>query len=789
MNILILVLLLAAIVAGALFAIKVVKKDLKKVSLTSPTSNPVQQPDNHKVKLLQYTPYVNDSTDGFAIFQKDNNFFLVRKSEPTSFVDLRDVYPSFKGKPIGIVLVDGDQYIGKDGKAYAFIVFSSDGKVYNPWSVSHPWRKDFMYLPNENPISIDGRPVSSQGTHGLFNNGDPAAGILFRFYYPGYYIEEQECIPGASPDPGNTNAPQSCHNTKTSFPLPSAQATSFYHIGDSLFAVSRDGWIYQLLNGTWSHYIAWSANNNGGGSAVGLFPPLSFPSPQPLNPNQKTNPTLMGADFDHGVPIFLIYENGTYYMVDRDARKYNFRAAFKNQGVFPAGNIIDITKCGPGEYDLILLATDGNLYGPTLAGQMRAVSDFTSNYPPRQGAVVSSITSSYKWVPTSHASGYYNYNLIFLYSDGRWFEIGYDIANNVIGGLGQTDQVSGLWNSWPHVKSALATLPCSTCFKVSSFGWSIFISDPGNPKNNMVYSINNPPESWVKMLYCSPNDDESGFSTSTCAGLGSWKDNTDGATGANAEGAINYQGWLAYQDYGTLTDTNPGVVTRKIPMAQCLSANPTAAAIVYDQNESDCFVYPSLTQGDSYKDPTKVTFIHPDYDPFYLNRFCVKHTPTGKYMYWDFTDPDNQKLAMNDVCLYTNIPNLQNASTGDLINLTKSMGAFWMSTGGNCLFNLNGAMTGSYLNTNMTLGMSCVGGMAFTGGTFTDGSSCLNWDGTSFSYGPCGGNSQFAIEDIPCPPFTSTGYIFDYCGGNQAQVGSHLGKGQRVGSTWGKFRR
>lgn len=770
MNLLILLFILTLIVIVSIFAIQGIKKGMKKVQLHSLSSNPKQQPDNHKVKLLQYTPYINDTTDGFALFQKDNNFFLVRKKTPNSFINLRDIYPSFKGVPIGLVLTEGTQYIGSDNQSYSFIIFSNDGKVYNPWSISHPWRRDFMYLPNQDPISVDGRPVSADGNHGLFNSGDPSSKILFRFYYSGYYIEEQECYSIGSIT--NTGA-QACHNTKTTFPIPSTQVTSYYHIGNVLHAVSRDGWIYQLSN-EWSPFIAWSNNNSNGGASVGLFPSLSFPSPSSIN--QKNNPILMGADYDNGVPIFLILENGTYFMVDRDNRKYDFRKAFKNQDVFPAGNILDLTKCGPGEYDFILLATDENLYGPTLQGQVKPVSDFTAVYPPQGDAIVTSITSTYQWIPTSHVSGYYNYLLVFLYDDGRWFEVQYNIATNTIGGLGQTDGVAGLWTSWPHVKSVLTSLPCSTCFKVSSFGWSVFIHDQNNPNNNIVYSINNPPESWVKMLYCSPNNDESGFASSTCAGLGSWKDNTEGLTGANAESALDYQGWLAYQDYG---NDQGGKVIRKISLSQCLANNAQENVVVYDQNQSDCYTYSSLTQGDSYKDPTKVTFVRPSYDPYYLNRFCVKHNSSGKYMYWDFTDPDNQVLAMNDVCLYTNIPNLNLASTGDLKNLTKSMGAFWMSTGGNCLYNLNGAMTGSYLNSNLSLGQTCQGGMAYTGGTFTDGTSCLGWNGSSFTYNACDQSSQWTIEDIPCPPFTSTGYIFDYCGDSNITSQSHQQRGKR----------
>ncbi len=745
-----LLLVILIVIILAYFLIRLIKKELKHVRLYGSSSNPVIQPGNYAVKLVQYAPNIYDPSKGFALFQKQTNYFLVSRNDPGTYIDIKTIYPSFTGKPVGLVVINGSQY-----QENSFIVFSSNGKVYNPFTISHNWRNDYLYLPNQNPIAVDGRPVDFSGSHGLFNSGNPSTGVLFRFYYSGYYIEEQACLPGDAPDPGNTNIPLSCHNLQIEFPPLPSDAVSYYHIGTDLFALSKDGWIYQLIDQKWTPNTAWISNRNHGGSEFGLFAQLNLPDQKPST--KKNTPILMGADYDHGIPIFLILENGKYYMVDRDARKYDFRATFGNQNVFPDGNIVDITKCGEGEYDFIMLATDGNLYGPTLPGQIKSINDFTQFYPPDSNAVVSSITSSYKW---SHKL--YSYTLIFLYNDGKWFEIEYDIKKNQIGALGQTDQTSGLWTEWPHLQTVLRNIPCPTCIKLSSNGWSLFVQDSAVPSNNLVYSINNPPESWIQMLYCTPNSDESGFATSTCVGVGRWKDNTIGITGINGPATGSYLGLINYPEYGTDLDSDR--VIRKIPLSECLIEGKNANVIMYDQNESDCHIYSKMSYTDTYKDPGKSIFVQSGYNPYFTNRFCVQHNSTGKYLYWDFTDPDNQYLGMNDVCIYNNIPNLADANTGDLINLTKSMGALWSSSGANCLYNLNGSLTGSYLDTTLGLGLECLGGMAYTGGKFTDGTNCLNYDGTNIKYGPCGSNdSSWNITPIPCPSFSSTGYIFNYC--------------------------
>lgn len=753
-------LLLGLIIVVLFLLLRRASRQLRKVGLYSNSPNPVQPSANTQMKMVQYAPLVQDTNDGIAIFSKGKEFYCVQRSSPSSYLSLREIYPSFKGIPIGLVLVPGTQ-MGSSG----LIVFSSDGKVYNPWTTSHPWRRDFLYLPTQNPISVDGRPVSTPGNHGLFNGGAPEAGILFRFYYSGYYVEEQECVNlPASGDPvvpGTTSTPQGCSNTQVPFSIPSVKVASFYHIGDTLYAVARDdGWIYQLNNGVWSQSIPWIANAN---SQTGLFPVLSFPDPVPST--TKNSPVLLGADYDGTVPIFLLNENGTTFLVDRHARKYDLRKAFRNQGVWPAGNILDFTKCGPGEYDYLLLVTDGNLYGPTLPGNLKAVSDFTSNYSAGNNPV--SITSSVKWIPRSQTSGYYNYFLVFLYATGEWFEIAYDIQSNTIGSVGQNDQTVGKWTSWPHVKNALSQLPCPSCFKVSSYGWSVFTVNPNNPgsnSDNMVYSINNPPEPWYSLLFCTPNSDQTDIAASACVGLGSWKDNDQGVTGANG-GALSLPGgWVSYSDLGTDTVNNPGVVQYKIPLEQCLSQAGNYPAVVYDSVESDCHYYSSLIQGDAFKDPSKATFVRNNYDPYYRNRFCIQHVSSGKYLYWDFTDPDNQKLGMDDQCLYQ-VPDLSLASTGDIFNLTKSMGSFWSSTGNGCLQNMNGTLVGDFLNPDRTLGLVCNSNFFFQNGTFTDGKgNCLSWDGTNFNYGPNGCSDLWTITDIPCPAFSSTGYIYEYCG-------------------------
>lgn len=726
------IVVLVVILIGLVIAIVSFKKKLKVVSLSSKSPSPVQQPDNYKFKLLHYALSIDTAQDAYGIFQKKNEFYIV-KANTSSVYNIKDIYPAFKGRPVGFVVFP--QANGQDG-TNSFIIFSSDGKVYNPFTISHPWRRDFFYLPAENPISIDGRGISGNITNGLFNEN-----LLFRFYYTNYYIEEVGCA--------LTGKNKSCTQNKVPFVHPPTSVNSYYQYDNILNCISSDGYIWTFTNNEWTQSLSW----------LRIFGNIILPESTPITSKDKLY--LMGADYDNGVPVFLIYENGTRYLVDRSARKYDFTKACKSMGILPSENPIDFTKAGPGEFDYITLFSDRNIYGPTLQGFSKPVSDFEKVYPSiTKDDVLVSISSVNKWQFTDQNSGTFKYYLVLLYNSGKWFEIRYDIATDKILDLGQTDQTSGLWTQWPHVKKALSSLSPNQTYKVSSYGWSVFVFDQTNSNNNMVYSINNPPESWMQMLYCTPTDDGKGFQTSSCVGLGSWKDYTWEGTGADSP--VSYAGRITYQDYGTDVVSNPGTVTKKISLSDCISQNKGSPAIVYDENESDCHVYDSLFIKDSFKDPSKATFIDPAYDAAYQNRFCVKHVPSGKYLYWDFTDPNNQKLAMNDTCIYQNLVNLQDATTGDITNLQKSMGALWSTQGSQCLLNMNGAM-GGFLQQDKSLNVKCNGGFTYTNGTFTNGSSCLHSDGNAISYGSGCTDNEWLITSIPCPPFTSTGYVLSFC--------------------------
>ncbi len=769
-----------------------IKKRLRSIKLVAPTSAPVQQPPHYQYKLLHLSYDITASGKTFGLFQTGNDFWLVDSSDIQNPKDLREIYPSFTGRPKGMVVIPGKQFNNS-----SFIIFSSDGKVYNPFSISHNWRNDFLYLPNEDPISIDGRPLDTGIVNGLFSGNGAGAtsvaegAILFRFYYQGYYIEENGCVLSGTDSTdhpqcnGSSCAPiKSCTSSKIQIsPHPPANINSFFKYAGKLYGISSDGSIYVSESGSsWSRDSHWTTTFSGlslskGSTLKGSTLKGSTLKGSTLKGSTNTDKLyLMGADYDDRVPIFLIYENGVRYIVDRHARKYDFFHFLQDQSVLTVGNPIDITKAGPGEYDYVVLYSDLNIYGPTLPGpsHSRPISDFESYYPGTNGKPVS-ITSVNKWQnntndPTKYT---FNYYLVFLYDDGKWFEIQYDISKNVIGALGQSDQTSGLWTSWSHIVSAMSKYKSDTqTFKMSSHGWSIFIFDKTyNFSNDMVYSINNPPESWIDMLFCNSEDDGKGgdrFKSSTCVGVGEWKDYifSTGGTGSNGSNGEKYKGFYVYEDYGVDIDSNPGTVSRKVSLDTCLSASAKANVVVYDQAESDCHAYDSLTISQTTRDPTKSIFVNPSFDAVFENRFCVKHIPTNKYMYWDFVDPDNQFMGLNESCTY-NGPDVSvqdNPSPTDVQNLQRALGAMWSftSTGGvSGLRNLNGAV-GGFLSPSASLVIDPGKGYTYRNNNLISGDGkCFTYNGNKFDESSvCGG--EWAIETVPCTS-SSTGYILNFC--------------------------
>jgi hypothetical protein len=470
----------------------------------------------------------------------------------------------------------------------------------------------------------------------------------------------------------------------------------------------------------------------------------------------------MGADYDRGVPVFLIYENGVRYLVDRSARKYDFTKALLKAGVGISGNPIDMTKAGAGEFDYVVLYTDGNLYGPTLKGNRKSVSLFESSYPSISGDELISITSLSKYQTLSLDTSQYltQYYLVFLYRSGKWFEIEYDLAQDLIGQLGQTDQTSGKWTEWSHVKS-MPPLQDSQTVKFSSHGWSLFVFDSTNRQNDLVYSLNRPPEKWIDMLLCTTTGDS--FTSSSCAGLGEWKDFQYSPKGA----AVTVEGdFKVYPATGVDFTRNPGRVLPKVSRETC-AAQPENV-LVYDSLESDCHAYSNLSVRETLPDQTQTTRVRVEYDPAYQNRFCLKHLPSQKYLVWDFTDPNQQHLTLEDQCIYTGDPQIlheTNPSEADVKALQRSMGAMWSFDAGG-LLNLNHAV-GGYLNTvDMSLVPSSKGDLQFSQGVLGDyaRSKCFHAtpDGT-FSVDSKCTQLEWAPESIPCPNFVQGGYISQYC--------------------------
>lgn len=766
----VIVLLICACVA-IFFAVKYLKNKLRVSQVVSKSPVTLERPANFKHKLLHYSIDITSDSHAFGLFQRGRDFWIVNVHDQANPKNLRDLYPAFKGTPLGFITIPGKQ-IGNN----AFFVFSSDGKVYNPFSISHPWRSDFLFLPNENPISVDGRPLDSGIANGLFSGNGPAAAstaegaILFRFYYPGYYIEDSGCVASgtdAADHPGCTDCKpiKSCTNTKVLYTYPPVGISSFYKFSGKLYGISSDGNIYVLDNGKWNIDSKWTS----------IFSNIKYPETLSVSASKATNDRtklyLMGADYDDGIPIFLIYEHGTRYIVDKHARKYDFFHFLSDKNITTVGNPLDITKAGNGEYDYIVLYSDGKVYGQTLGaenGFSRNVSEFEKVYPDLGQSRVISISSVNKWQNNTADPGKFTfqYYLVFFYDNGKWFEVEYDIGTHFIGKLGQTDKTSGKWNEWDHVKKVLSNLKKNQTFKLASLGWSVFVFDlDKNYENDVVYSLNNPPENWIDMLFCTGDDE---IKTRTCVGVGEWKDYT--FTKPNPDNTKHapdqIHGFNIYEDYGVDIDTMPGTVTRKISLEKCLTSNSKANAIIYDQAESDCHVYDTLGLNDTNRDPTKSAFINPAYDAAFQNRFCVKHKPTGKYLFWDFTDPDHQKLSFADTCSYSgpDVSTQDNPKPEDVASLQRVLGSMWSidSTGGVIgLRNLNGAL-GGYLIADGTMSPNPDGNFKYINNNFTNGSgTCFSSDGTTFKEGnQC--NGEWVIESIPCTDST-TGYLTQFC--------------------------
>ena len=650
-----------------------------------------------KYKLIFYFSDLENNQDTWGCFLDQGKYYLVHASD-LSIVPVEQVYPGFKGRPLGIV------YYHKE-----FIVFSSDGYVYNPYSGSHLWRRDYFYLPNENFLSVDAT-LAGVGQRGVFNagkNGD----ILFTFYYSTFSISEQVCV-----QPFNNLPTMKCPNVQNSFPHPPFALRSLARIGGILTAVSSDGFLYTLSPTGWQKSVNWTT----------IFGAVNFPT-TPLRTEKGMS--LLGADFDSGVPIFLLRDSGKIVLVDRIGRKHPLS---------PPGNILDVTKISDNDYFCLL--DDNSLWSP-VTNKRKRVTDFETLRPMQENCV--SISHLRKWQPDLSSSNSTRKDyLVFFYPSGKWFEIHYDVENDKIEELGESDTTSTLWTSFEHLQG-VSTVGA----KLSAFGWSAFLT------NGNVVSFHFPSKEWKKMLYCTPDNDEL---PDICVGKGAW--DVPSTTISSKQTLGNY---TVYNDRGIQLDLmNPDTILKKVSLTTATqkAEREQWEFLVYDGNESNAYYFHQLLEKQTFPLIEMSVFVRNGFQAIYLNRFCLQ-TPQGQYLYWDFTNPNAQFLGVKDICL----PDLSQDFTGTNLTATgvieaqKGLGSIWSFENG-MVKNINAAV-GGFLLPNLTLGNAT--GFQLGNNTLLSSLGCLNSDSSGKLSLMSTGCSNWAVTQLNCP--SSTGYIQEYC--------------------------
>ncbi len=656
----------------------------------------------NQYQLLFFFADLENNQETWGCFQDQGRYFLVRSAD-LSIHSIDEIAPGFRGRPLGIVYYQNN-----------FIIFSSDGYVYNPYSGSHPWRRDYFYLPYQDPISIDG--TLAQNGKGIFNagkNGD----ILFTFYYSGYSISEQICV-----QPFNNLPEMKCPNVQTSYPLPPVQVRSYSRIGGVLTAVGVNGFLYILEGNSWNQSIQWTT----------IFGQLAFPVHQKSN---SRGLTLLGADFDDGVPIFVIQDSGKVLLIDRAGRKKSLQV--------PADQIVDFTRSGPNDPDTFLLLKGNVLFNP-FTNKTRKVSEFETLFSSPINEACSSISRIRKWQPDLLASSSTRKDfLIFFYPSGKWFEIHYDSVNDKIEELGESYVTSGLWTNFEHLQNQSLSGA-----KLSAYGWSAFLT------SGQVISFHTTPVVWSTLLYCLPDSDDN--LPDTCVG----KSDTSvpELTRANEIFSTKTIGnYKVYEDLGIDVSTLiADLIVRKVSFARAtqIATQNNWEFFVYDANECNGHYFHSLLKKQTFPLIEMSVFARSDMEANFLNRFCLQNSD-GKYLYWDFTNPNSQFLGTKDTCL----PNLTQDYTGSNLTATgvaeaqKGMGAIWSFDSG-AIKNINAAV-GGFLQTDLTLGGRS--DFRIVNSLLQSQNGCLDKDLKLLSTG-C---ANWTLEKLNCP--SSTGYILNYC--------------------------
>lgn len=663
-------------------------------------------------KLHSRIENLNDNTNIFALFEEEGRYWLYSEDLQES-VELLDLYPSFRGKVEGIVAVDAS-YVGKPSQFNntVFFLWSSDGKVYNPITISHDYRENALFLPLD---------MTLIGVEGILTTGMTQSFPKLRFRYTtskGIVYEEALCSFQSMEGIVGRNE-RVCPNTESLISIPTFP---FLSISKGKFLTGTDGWIYE--GPSWTKYLNWKEWY------------AQVPSPIPPSYPKTEGSIILGADFHNEYPIFLLEEGGILYLVDAESRKYNFRKMFRQVDVLPVGGIIDIASVGINEYDYLVAATDGYLYSPILPQQRLKIQDLTSI-----SSRLISISGIRKYIADELC-----FFVVFFFENGQWIERALTLETGTIGPYGDSGTNWKAWIGEPIEGDR---------YFLSSYNWTVFVLNDNEPSRSYVYSRNDPRYVLYDILKCA-SDEEGNRITPYCVGKRRMVQTTIPPN--------------TVHEPSTSTSRTPLFTFTKISRAECL-AKLNNNAVVYNNNTCDCSVYEYVRQEEAVYDPTAELYYDESLSFLYKNVFCMKGT-NNKYLYWDFK---NSTLALKDVCVFEGPLEAENdAEHLKTLGSMWRLGTY-TDNQTEYLENINSG-SGGFMNTNLKLQMKFKDGdealffrYDIPSKQFRNGTKCLD---PSLTLKTCDSTTTWNLHRVPCPSYLEEepgdlenmyGYIKSFC--------------------------
>ena len=763
-------------------------------------SQPASQNPAYNIKLRGFSYDIADITQKYAILEKNNVFYIVDSNN--SLKNITDLYPTFHGKPIDMVVNKGEIYI-----------FSDNGMVYNPLNYSQLISQNWMHLPYlpQFLIGVD----ATESVNGKIFGYDKSlqSGLNFIFYYSTgsnniTYIDT-DCTPGTTPNyctPGttyctsNSNQPNfSCTYTQGTFIVPKlgGKINAISHTQEGTLYFVSDGNIYNQYGVMPEPWYPSYQNVNYPTTLLKATKSISF-----ANTDTEARFQLMGVDNQETVPYFIVNQSGIYYIVTPGNAKLPLTTVYP-ASQFPfvtgyIGNLIDMTKLSTDEYDYLLLVVSDDYY-------------FINKYFPNQGVIrLSDIEKQYIYPngrPSApkgltHILSFLKGNkLVIFYENGDWFSLLYtrnnDKSNFQITGLdleysyrssGGNDvnpnQIP--WNQWDNIKNAVSQFGSlqnlyQKLLGVSSYNWTFYFrsidEDKGDTIDGSSFAFDQQPQQWKVNIQNS--------------GLGSWQ-NISFDEWQNVNGQATYVGTGQNYQYpsdllNTIQQTftmfpNFSITSGKGKIIGTFYAitfenawsqvqkNSACVSFEYDRIMKKLVLYSFCYENTEIHDFDSDLFVLTSWLPTFTNRFCVQHKPSGKFLYWDFSpstgNPDDMKLGLTDSCIYTQaLPPVSTDPNSDyqkqLAIAKQSLGGLWSfsstlddtnPSNGVCLQNLNPSLSGnSSLQNDLKLHTDCgTETWNFANGTISYNNQCITSDGTNISMGNCN-RGEWVIYQIPCP--------------------------------------